>query len=354
MLFINRYSAMADANESLTDGKITSTTLVETTSVGIDIGTATIICGTTGGDKHVVRHEPNAFFSIPNTPRITAILCDHKVKHLQKNGKVYILGASAEAAADIFKQNTRRPVQSGLLNPREPEAIDIIMEILNDMIPQEHRDGVTLCFSVPADPVGRQGAVLYHEALLEMRLKALGFKPRSINEGLAVILSEAGSSDATALGISIGGGMCNVCFSYLGVPVITYSIQTGGDYIDEQVASVLNETATHVKLTKERSLNLSLAPATRIDTALHIYYNALFKTLIRSLREILGTSEATCRLPKSLPLFISGGTMLPPGSLETFKEAMHGIKLPIAFSDIILASNPAEATVRGAMNMATE
>ncbi|MEA1933427.1 MAG: hypothetical protein U9N60_03205 [Thermodesulfobacteriota bacterium] len=38
-------------------------------------------------------------------------------------------------------------------------------------------------------------------------------KPISINEGLATVMSELAHDNFTGIGISMGGGMCNVCLS---------------------------------------------------------------------------------------------------------------------------------------------
>ena len=34
------------------------------------------------------------------------------------------------------------------------------------------------------------------------------------------------------------GGLCNVCLAYLSVPVFSFSIPKGGDFIDSSVAEV--------------------------------------------------------------------------------------------------------------------
>lgn len=352
MMLFNRNSALDTTKATDTDHKPSSSNNPEAVSIGLDIGTATIISGIDSSGEKVVEQECNAFFGVPDNAKTLDILSKQKIKYFKNGQRIYILGNHAEKAADLFKKNTQRPVKSGLLNPNEPDGVEAIKQIINNMIPGDRREGARVCFSIPADPIGHEGAVVYHDAMLNMSLKSLGLIPQSINEGMAVIMSESNINDATALGISIGGGMCNICFSYLSLPVISYSIQKGGDYIDERVAYAVNETATHIKLTKESSLDLSTAPTTRIDTALHIYYEDLFKTLARSLEKVLGSSDKTCRLPNSLPLIVSGGSMLPQGSLEKFKAAMKEINLPIKISDILLAANPAEATMRGAMKMA--
>ena len=64
----------------------------------------------------------------------------------------------------------------------------------------------------------------------------MGYQVKSINEGLAVIYSELESTNYTGIGISCGGGLCNVCVAYLSVPVMSFSIPKAGDYIDNSAA----------------------------------------------------------------------------------------------------------------------
>ena len=65
-------------------------------------------------------------------------------------------------------------------------------------------------------------------------LDELGYEATSINEGLAVVYGELEDSNYTGIGISCGGGLCNVCLAYLSVPVLSFSIPKAGDYIDYQ------------------------------------------------------------------------------------------------------------------------
>ena len=52
----------------------------------------------------------------------------------------------------------------------------------------------------------------------------LGYDATSIPEGLAVVYGELESSNYTGIGVSCGGGLCNICLSYLSVPVFSFSI----------------------------------------------------------------------------------------------------------------------------------
>ena len=77
----------------------------------------------------------------------------------------------------------------------------------------------------PSSPTTRPRCAGYFESL--------GYKAVAINEGLAVIFSELEDQNFTGIGISCGGGMCNVTLAYLSIPSIMFSITKGGDFIDQ-------------------------------------------------------------------------------------------------------------------------
>ena len=70
----------------------------------------------------------------------------------------------------------------------------------------------------PPPPTGTRPQLTYHEATLRRYFESLGYKPVAINEGLAVIFSELEDHNFTGIGISCGGGMCNVTLAYLSIP----------------------------------------------------------------------------------------------------------------------------------------
>ena len=81
----------------------------------------------------------------------------------------------------------------------------------------------------------------------------LGYQAQSVNEGLAIVYSELKDANFTGIGMSFGGGMCNICLAYLGLPVFTVATTRAGDYIDHSAASVTGETPTTVRLHKENA-----------------------------------------------------------------------------------------------------
>jgi hypothetical protein len=323
-------------------------------SIGIDIGTANIVVAHNKGREISTTIQSNAFFTIPSSKTTKEILSGRSVLFFEKNEKLYILGNSAEYFANIFRGNTRRPMKDGILNPKEHESTEVIKTIIDHIVRKPTEEGEKIWFSVPGEPVGKPNTVTYHKSIIEMHLENLGYTPVPINEGMAVIISELSSngSESTGIGISIGAGMCNVCLSYLSIPVITYSIQKGGDYIDSLVGSSVGEPFTTIKGVKEKELNLAIKPRNRVETALHIYYDDLFSTLAQSLQQILGSSDNVPSLPKPVPIVLSGGTVLPKGCRDRFAKAFEGVRLPINISDIRIAERPLYSTAKGTLMMA--
>ncbi len=75
--------------------------------------------------------------------------------------------------------------------------------------------------------------------------------------------------------------MVNVCLSFMSVPVFKFSVAKSGDWIDQQVAMAVDETATRVSAIKESSLDLSKEEGlSKIESALAIYYNHLIEYVI--------------------------------------------------------------------------
>jgi hypothetical protein len=323
--------------------------------LGLDIGTASIVVARavdakmTGNKADI---QQNVFFSIPHSSITAQTLARKGIGFFKSHDSLYVLGNAAEEIAVSAGANLRRPIQGGLLNPSENEAVKVIMALVQKLIPKQQPHRPRLCYSVPGKPIDGDASIVYHESVLKMYLEKMGYQPQPVNEGLAVIYSALAENNYTGIGISMGGGMCNVCFAYLSIPVITYSIQLGGDYIDQMVGRSVGEPASKIKAVKERDLDLSKEPRNRIEAGLHIYYTDLFTKLAVSLRQALGSSDQIPRLSRAVPLILSGGTVKPSGARQKFIEAFSKERLPIRIADIRVAEDPLRATAKGALVMA--
>lgn len=320
--------------------------------VGLDIGTSHVIVAQ--NERRYIRttNQLNAFFTIPHSKFARNILAKNDVFFFEQDDLYYIVGYSAENFANMFDTDTRRSIKQGLLCSDEKEGITVIQAIILSLIQKPKRLGEILCFGVPGEPIDGIGSVTYHESIIKMFISRMGFTPISINEGMAVVLSELAEHDYTGIGISIGGGMCNVCLSYLSFPVLTYSIQMGGDYIDSSAGAVVGVPATRVKSIKEKELSLLSKPKDRLTTALHIFYNELIQKLQKSMERVFSASNQIPMIAKPIPIVLSGGTAMPEGFTEKFEKALSRVRLPVEISSVHLAEDPLNTTAKGALIMA--
>src|SRR5260370_32157631 len=88
-------------------------------------------------------------------------------------------------------------------------------------------------------------------------MAGMGYGLQSMNEGLAVVYGELESTNYTGIGVSCGGGLCNVCFAYLSVPILSFSMPKAGDFIDASAASVIGERFNRRRILKEQSFFLN-------------------------------------------------------------------------------------------------
>lgn len=318
-------------------------------AIGIDVGTSKIVRAERADGQAVCVSQTNAFISIEYSRFSEDILKQNKIDYIKGDKSLVVFGDGAESFANMLNKNTRRPMSRGLLNPDEENAIPIIQAIFDNLLPPAESPDDQLCFSVPGKSADTGTDIIYHEAILQRQLSSKGYQVKSINEGLAVVLSELSEENFSGLGISIGGGMCNVCLAYLSVPLLSFSLNKGGDFIDEAVSSVTREVSTRVRKVKETDLDLARSPRSAIEDALHIYHDEMIATLISTLREKIGGISRIPNLERPVPIILAGGSVLPPGFRERFEKAFYAEPFPLKVSEVRLADDPLNTTANGAL-----
>ena len=314
-------------------------------TVGLDVGTSRIVMSS-GTNGHKAQTQLNAFVGVPYSKMTEAILQQNKMVYHRNGKELFVFGTDSERFASFFNAVPRRPMQLGVLNPQEPMGQQIIQAIIESIVPRARKSEL-LCFSVPGKGEGADSNLVYHEAILKNFLQSLGYEAKPVNEGLAVVFAELQNENFTGIGISCGGGMCNVCVAFLSVPMMTFSIPMAGDYIDESVSQVVDEPITRVRLIKEESLDLSRQPKDKVTSALHIYYEEVINSLVGKLREEFENSRQLPKLDRPMPIVVSGGTAKPKGFLQKFEAAVKSGGFPVQISDVRVASDPLTATARG-------
>ena len=129
--------------------------------------------------------------------------------------------------------------------------------------------------------------------------------------------------------------------------MLSFSLPKAGDFIDSSVASVVDETATHVRLFKEESLDLSREPTDKLIGALHIYYEDVLRSLIARLGEEFASSRQLPKMDRAIPIVLAGGTAKPHGFVQKFESMLKASDFPVKISEVRLASDPLTTTALG-------
>ena len=328
-------------------GQKPESTEAKTGPMGLDIGTSRIVVadGPDGGRR---RAQLNAFVPVSSSEMAENMLKQRGMVYEKNCKNLYVYGNDSDFFASFLDTDARRPMSFGLLNPREENSQKMIQNIIQLMVPRAKR-GEVLCFSVPGKGEGVNGNLVYHEAVLKQFLQSLGYNAKPINEGQAVVFSELQDESFTGIGISFGGGMCNVSVSFMSMPMITFSVPKGGDYIDRNVAEVMGESnTTKVRLFKEEKLDLSRPPKDEMMSAFHIFYDDLMRTLIDRLRAEFSRSSQLPKLDRPMTVVLAGGTARPKGFLEKFEGMLRAESdFPIDISSVRMAKDPLTTTAHG-------
>ena len=303
-------------------------------AVGIDIGTGFISCAEMEGDNVQFRKVRDAFFKL--------------------NPSQFLEGSATQFGenilfASLLKQECLRPMSKGVLNPKEPVSNLMVGELVKAVAGPPQTENDILYYCVPAAPIDADFDVEYHKQILGDVFKQLGYKNINVmTEGLAVVYSELADTAYTGIGMSFGAGMCNIVYSFMGIPVFSFSLSRGGDWIDEHAAMHTDETNNVVTSVKEKGGFSITEPSNGIQKAISIYYDSLLTYLVEQFK-ILYEKTPRKELPNVLnpmPIVIAGGTSLAQGFVERLRE-LTSEDFPVPISEIKHAEEPLFAVSNG-------
>ena len=316
---------------------------------GLDVGTANLVSSFQDGTGNVnLKIQRNAFIDIDCDDYTRNMLTRLGVQYVVVNNRMVVVGDPAFELANIFNRNTRRPMKDGMISPDENDALPIEKMLLETLLGKPKQQGENCYFSVPADPIDADMNVVYHQGVFGGLLKGLGYEPKPLVEGHAVVFSELAEDDFTGIGISCGGGMFNVCVAYKSIPALSFSTTRGGDWIDRNVANVLGISASRACGLKEKGIDLA-NPQGRDEEAVEIYYRNLISYTLKNIKERFESSSSMPRFPEPVSIVCAGGTSMIGGFTEVFQQEFEKIQFPLEIKEIRLAEDPLYSVSKGCL-----
>ena len=317
--------------------------------VGLDLGTSSIIASRENDENRVVsRIERNVFLGVRSDETTKGLLAKLNIKYAATAQKLYVLGDMALELSHIFNREGQRPMSIGILNPGEMESLPIIKLLVQNVLWPPRTENEVCCFSVPAKIMESDADTIYHRGVFERILTEVGFKAIVVDEGYAVVLAELADKDFTGIGISCGAGLVNVCASFKSMPVLSFAVGRGGDWIDKNAATALGIVSSNVMAIKEQGISL-VKPVTREEEAIAIYYRSYVRYFLESIARQFSVRGTAPQFTKPVDIVLAGGSSLPGGFLDVVKDELKRIDLGVPVGSISRAEEPLLSVSRGCL-----
>lgn len=343
------YSERSDVSseDNIEDGEVMSGKKDVQNGIGLDIGTMNIVAARKVGDSVETRRVRDAFLDVDSDRK--KMLNLRGTSYVEYDDQLLILGDTALELAQLLKREVRRPLSKGLISSSEIDALEVLSILIEQVVGKPQTEGEVCYYSIPAAPMDNPGQdVVYHEAVFAKVLEELGYDPVSGNEAMAIIYSECAAESFSGVGVSFGSGMTNIALSYMTMPILEFSVQRGGDWLDENAAKAVGSTASRLCAIKEKGIDL-MNPQSREEEALVVYYKSLIKYALDNISKKFKQTQNDTELQEAIPIVVSGGTSLAKGFLDLFKEVFEKQRkrFPIEISEIRQAEDPMTAVAQG-------
>ena len=323
--------------------------------IGIDIGTNMLVASSLGEDgSPIFKMQRDAFFKIipkstVNRKSIEMALTKRNANFISdKDGNFIVVGNDALEIAIERNAIAKRPMQKGIISPREKDSLPMLKLLIGSLIGKSEK-GDKVVYSVPAGPVDNCFDIVYHTELLRTYFKEMGYDAIPINEAFAIALSELLDDGLTGIALSFGAGMCNISVIHQGDPLVEFSLTRAGDYIDISVGKALDESPSIVQFEKESGIDL-FNPQNKMQEAISVYYSTLISYILENVSFELNKRKKDLPVFREpVPVIISGGLVLANGFLKKFETCLNNIAFPIKIREVRLAENPMTAVANGCL-----
>jgi hypothetical protein len=322
------------------------------TILGIDCGTMNLVLAEQN-DQGVIEISSMRNMYLPLDKSQLAVAEMSNIQYVESDDdNLYIIGEDAYKFANMFGLQVKRPMYKGLISSKEIEGLDILALMIKKLVGGKTFNG-HIVYSVPSASVDIDNNVLYHQNVFSRIFSELGYTSEPFNEALAIVYSECQDNKFSALSFSFGAGLCNICLSFRSVPIVSFSVARGGDYIDNLSAQSLGIVPNRVTAVKERDTDLSNFQTgnkkeRRIREAIVYYYKEMIRYCLEKVKQKLSETTDNLELPENIPIVVAGGSSLAKGFIPLFKEIISGYnEFPFKISDIKLADDPLSSIAEG-------
>jgi actin-like ATPase involved in cell morphogenesis len=346
------------------------------TGRGVDIGTAYIVSARSDEKNTKISSVRDCFLALPldQAPALEI----SGVEFIEGQEEVYVVGNEAVNLVGVLGGELRRPLSKGFISAKEEDGKEILQLILQQILGKPEEKGEMVAFSVPgpifdadstvAPKASQDTALTFHTSFFKNLITDLGYTAKPLNEAVAVCFNETVSPKKkdelplTGLAISFGAGTTNIALVYKSLPVKTFALPFGGDYVDQMAAKATDSTISHITILKERGVDLMTGKVTgkgefddtqteRQAEAIAMAYADLLHKLLGATNKFFAFNDNRVEIPETIPVVISGGTTKSPNFMKLFNKIfIEGLDVRFKVSEARVSQTPLDATASGCLN----
>lgn len=249
-------------------------------SIALDFGTHRLKCLRRRFEHLVGRNCRTALSVVPNTEASRRILENVNVTYAVCDDNLVVLGDSAIDVSRLIQIPSVSPLPDGHVPKNDPPARQVVLSLLNAVLPPPETEGELCCMTVPggnkelrrldgqirnsgkpsesesADaesdkPKSRSRSRMKFSAsddsddleFLSHLVRLRGYEPMVINAGMAGILANNSDTYFSGLGIDFGASTSDASLAVMSEEISHCNIRKGGNWIDESLALEFNEFA---------------------------------------------------------------------------------------------------------------
>jgi hypothetical protein len=325
--------------------------------IGLDSGTWSILAARIKNDELEIKKETNCFLPIEideSNRFLINMIKQSGAPLVEVDGISYILGEAARKLSLSVGRDYCRPMKNGIINPNEIQSFNILAVIIRSLIGELTADETVIAYGIPGQSLNIQTNQEYHQKIIKSILEKYKqgdkvIKAFPINEALCVVYSElSASKNKSGLGISFGGGQCNICLSSYGMPLVQFALVNSGDWIDQNSAEATGEKISYVNEYK-KNIDISQEPKNAIERALHFNYEIMIENSLKGIVDGLKKAGSKAQFNEPIDIAIAGGTAKISGFLPFFQKTLERNKLPLPIGEIKVSKDPIAAVCKGAL-----
>lgn len=274
---------------------------------------------TSGGDV-IIRVQANAYLVLEPTSKHQALLSKHRVQHERTAEGLVVFGDAAKDLAELLGREVRVPFPDGLASQGQEQGLRIVeLGVLQRAeFPRE-----VVYYTAPSPPVDRPRDLEGHGRTLERTLIGLGYVPKPIAPGLAVVFGELDMADFSGIAIHVGAASSDVMVCFQTQPVLAFSCSKGSAWIAERMGAARD-------------------PEQAYENA----YRELAEALLGLIVERWDSDWKPFAAPVELVL---AGLGLRPDVGPLFASQLDRSTFPIPVRGVRVADDPNTSCVRGAL-----